>query len=132
MRISDWSSDVCSSDLYNYVRDGANQALNRFVAYLLRQGAAVRVYSPTTDSPAFEPAGDLVSAPSVPVPGRREYRIPYRMSGAVRRDLRAFRPNLVHVSSPDPLGHRAVAWARRHGLPAVASVHTRFETYPRY
>src|SRR3546814_8360512 len=54
------------------------------------------------------------------------------MSGAVRRDLRAFRPNLVHVSSPDPLGHRAVAWARRHGLPAVASVHTRFETYPRY
>lgn len=117
---------------YNYVRDGANQALNRFVGYLLRQGAAVRVYSPTTDTPAFEPAGDLVSAPSLPVPGRREYRIPYRMSGAVRRDLKAFRPNLVHVSSPDPLGHRAVAWARRSGLPAVASVHTRFETYPRY
>ena len=117
---------------YNYVRDGANQALNRFVGYLLRQGANVRVYSPTTDTPAFEPAGDLVSTPSFPVPGRREYQVPYRMSGAVRRDLRAFRPNLVHVSSPDPLGHRAVAWARRHGLPAVASVHTRFETYPRY
>ena len=27
---------------YNYVRDGANQALNRLVEYLLRQGAAVR------------------------------------------------------------------------------------------
>ena len=117
---------------YNYVRDGANQALNRFVGYLLRQGAAVRVYSPTTDTPAFEPAGDLVSAPSIPVPGRREYRIPYRMSASVRRDLKKFAPNLVHVSSPDPLGHRAVAWARNNGLPAVASVHTRFETYPRY
>lgn len=117
---------------YNYVRDGANQALNRFVGYLLRQGAAVRVYSATTDTPAFEPTGDLVSAPSVPVPGRREYRIPYRLSGAVRRDLKTFRPNLIHVSSPDPLGHRAVAWARNNGLPAVASVHTRFETYPRY
>mgnify|MGYP003351462734 CR=1 FL=1 len=32
---------------YNYVRDGANQALNRFVGYMLRQGATVRVYSPT-------------------------------------------------------------------------------------
>ncbi|WP_022683246.1 glycosyltransferase family 4 protein [Sphingobium bisphenolivorans] len=117
---------------YNYVRDGANQALNRFVGYLLRQGAAVRIYSPTVDTPAFEPTGDLVSAPSFSVPGRREYRIPYRMSQAVRRDLKAFRPNLVHVSSPDPLGHRAVAWARNNGLPAVASVHTRFETYPRY
>ncbi|HEX7743635.1 MAG TPA: glycosyltransferase family 1 protein [Sphingobium sp.] len=117
---------------YNYVRDGANQALNRFVGYLLRQGAAVRVYSPTIRTPAFEPTGDLVSAPSFAVPGRREYRVPYRMSGRVRRDLKAFQPNLVHVSSPDPLGHRAVSWARARALPAVASVHTRFETYPRY
>jgi glycosyltransferase involved in cell wall biosynthesis len=117
---------------YNYVRDGANQALNRVVGYLLRQGASVRVYSPTTDTPAFDPTGDLVSAPSIPVPGRKEYRIPYRLSGAMRRDLKAFHPNLVHVSSPDPLGHRAVSWARDNGLPVVASVHTRFETYPRY
>ena len=117
---------------YNYVRDGANQALNRFVGYLLRQGAQVRVYSPTTDTPAFTPAGDLVSTPSFPVPGRAEYRVPWRMSGRVRRDLERFAPNLVHVSSPDPLGHLALSWARSHGLPTVASVHTRFETYPRY
>jgi phosphatidylinositol alpha 1,6-mannosyltransferase len=117
---------------YNYVRDGANQALNRFVGYLLRQGAAVRVYSPTVDTPAFEPTGDLVSAPSFAVPGRKEYRVPYRLSGTVRRDLKAFAPNMVHVASPDPLGHRAVSWARSHKLPVVASVHTRFETYPRY
>ncbi|MCE2829528.1 MAG: glycosyltransferase family 1 protein, partial [Sphingomonadales bacterium] len=38
---------------YNYVRDGANQALNRLVGYLLRQGAQVRVYSPTVEEPAF-------------------------------------------------------------------------------
>lgn len=117
---------------YNYVRDGANQALNRFVGYLLRQGASVRVYSPTVATPAFEPTGDLVSAPSLAIPGRKEYRVPYRMSGHLRRDLKRFQPNLVHVSSPDPLGHRAVTWARGNGLPAVASVHTRFETYPRY
>ena len=28
---------------YNYVRDGANQALNRFVNYVQREGAKVRV-----------------------------------------------------------------------------------------
>ncbi|WP_298395148.1 glycosyltransferase family 1 protein [Sphingobium sp.] len=117
---------------YNYVRDGANQALNRFVGYLLRQGAQVRVYSPTTDTPAFEPAGELVSAPSFAVPGRKEYRVPYRLSGALKRDLAMFQPNLIHLASPDPLCHGALSWARRHGLPTVASVHTRFETYPRY
>ena len=50
---------------YNYVRDGANQALNRLVDYLLRQGAAVRVYTPVVAEPAFEPAGDLIGVPSV-------------------------------------------------------------------
>ena len=44
---------------YNYVRDGANQALNRLVDYLLRQGARVRVYSPKVEEPAFECAGEL-------------------------------------------------------------------------
>ena len=52
---------------YNYVRDGANQALNRLVGYLLRQGAHVRVYSPTVEHPAFPPTGDLVSVPSAPI-----------------------------------------------------------------
>ena len=45
---------------YNYIRDGANQALNRLVEYLLRQGAAVRIYSPTVAEPAFPPNGEVV------------------------------------------------------------------------
>src|SRR5689334_21460047 len=117
---------------YNYVRDGANQALNRLVEYLLRQGVKVRVYSPTVAEPAFEPTGDLVSIPSVPIPGRAEYRLPMAVPARVRRDLEAFNPNIVHVSSPDIVGHRAVSWARRHKIAAVASVHTRFDTYLAY
>ena len=117
---------------YNYVRDGANQALNRLVAYLLRQGAKVRVYSPTTDTPAFEPAGDLVSLPSVCIPGRAEYRLSTGFPPHVRADLAAFDPNIVHISSPDIAAHRAVTWARHRKIPVVASVHTRFETYLTY
>src|SRR3546814_1431983 len=80
---------------YNYVRDGANQALNQLVGYLLRQGAKVRVYSPVVPRPAFPPTGDLVGTPSLAIPGRSEYRVPYRMSGAVRRDIERFAPNIV-------------------------------------
>ncbi|MBC2670356.1 glycosyltransferase family 4 protein [Novosphingobium piscinae] len=117
---------------YNYVRDGANQALNRLVGYLLRQGAAVRVYAPTVAEPAFAPTGDLVGVPSFAIPGRAEYRVPLGLFGRVKRDLAAFAPTVVHVSSPDPAAHRAVSWARSRRLPVLASVHTRFETYPRY
>jgi phosphatidylinositol alpha 1,6-mannosyltransferase len=118
---------------YNYVRDGANQALNRLVGYLLRQGVQVRVYSATTDAPAFPPTGDLVSVRSIPIPGDRgEYRMATGLPRATRRDLAAFKPNIVHVSAPDFLGHRALTWSRQRGVPVLASMHTRFETYPRY
>ena len=117
---------------YNYVRDGANQALNRLVGYLLGQGVAVRIYSPTVPQPAFEPVGDLVGVPSFPLPGRKEYRVGTGLPRHVRKDIAAFAPNLVHIASPDIIGHRAVTWARRHHVPVVASVHTRFETYFRY
>jgi glycosyltransferase involved in cell wall biosynthesis len=117
---------------YNYVRDGANQALNRLVGYLLRKGAKVRVYSPTIEEPAFEPTGDLVSLPSVPIPRRPEYRVPLGLPMTVRRDLERFGPNIIHISSPDIAAHRAVSWARARNLPAVASIHTRFETYLSY
>lgn len=117
---------------YNYVRDGANQALNRLVGYLQRQGVNVRIYSPTTDTPAFAPTGDLISVPSIPIPGRGEYQLGIALSPRLRRDLAEFAPNIVHISSPDIVGHRAVTWARRHQIAAVASVHTRFDTYLAY
>ena len=117
---------------YNYTRDGANRALNRLVDFLERRGVAVRVYSPTTDRPAFAHAGEVVSVPSIPMPRRTEYRLALGLSRRIKEDLRAFRPNLFHLSAPDLLGYKALKLARAWNIPAVASVHTRFETYLQY
>lgn len=131
MRATDLRIALFSGN-YNYVRDGANQALNRLVEYLLRQGAAVRVYSPTVATPAFPPTGDLVSVPSAAIPGRPEYRIPLALTARLRADLADFAPNVIHISSPDRVARQAAKWARDRNLPVVASVHTRFETYFQY
>ncbi|PCG15679.1 MAG: glycosyltransferase family 1 protein [Sphingomonas sp.] len=118
---------------YNYVRDGANQAQNLLVGHLLDRGVQVRVYSPTTRTPAFEARGEVVDVPAVAMPGGRgEYRLGRGLPRKPRRDLAAFAPDLVHVSAPEFLGHAAVTWARRRGIPVVATVHTRFETYFQY
>jgi phosphatidylinositol alpha 1,6-mannosyltransferase len=131
MHVSDLRVAIFSGN-YNYVRDGANQALNRLADSLLRSGAAVRVYSPTAKVPAFEPKGDLISVPALRIPGRAEYKIGMALPARVKKDLREFRPNIFHASSPDIAGHRAVTLAHKWDLPVIASVHTRFETYPRY
>ena len=117
---------------YNFVRDGANQALNKLVDYLLRHGAAVRVYAPVVEPAAFPPTGDLVGIPAVPIPTRSEYRFPLGLSRANRADLARFAPTVLHVSSPDVTAHAALRWAEERDLPVLASVHTRFETYFRY
>jgi phosphatidylinositol alpha 1,6-mannosyltransferase len=113
---------------YNYLRDGANQALNRLVRHLEhRLGAQVRVYSPTARTPAFEPEGQLVSVPSIAIPGRGEYRLALGLPKRAREDLAAFNPDVVHLSAPDLLGTAAGRWARSRSIP-----HTRFETYLEY
>ena len=131
MDVSDLRVALFSGN-YNYTRDGANKSLNRLVGYLLAHGAAVRVYSPVVENPDFEPTGEVIGTPSVPVPFRPEYRIPLGLGLPIQADVAAFKPNMIHVSAPEFLGHSAVRFARRHDLPVVASVHTRFDTYLRY
>ncbi|PMV38649.1 glycosyltransferase, partial [Pseudomonas sp. FW305-3-2-15-C-LB1] len=50
----------------------------------------------------------------------------------VKRDLNRFAPNIIHISAPETLGHWGVSYARRHDIPVIASVHTRFDAYLRY
>jgi glycosyltransferase involved in cell wall biosynthesis len=140
---ADWRANTCTgsaaglrvalySGNYNSVRDGANKALHRLIGHVLDNGGAARVYSPIDHAVAFPSTGDLVEVPSVPIPGRPEYRVTYGLSKQVRDDIIAFRPNLIHVSVPDFTGWQAQSMAREMGLPIVASLHTRFETYLDY
>ena len=117
---------------YNYVREGANQALNRLVRHCEDQGHQVRIYSPVTDRPAFEPEGELVPVPSVRLPVRGEFRLALGLAPHLREDVRNFAPDLVHVSTPDILNTRAQSLAKQLGVPVVASLHTRFEAYFSY
>jgi glycosyltransferase involved in cell wall biosynthesis len=117
---------------YNSVRDGANKALNRLVAHLIARGAEVRVYAPRHPDHWFEAPGTIVEVPSVPIPGRSEYRVTYGLSRAVRRDIEAFRPNVIHVSVPDYTAGQVQALARKLDVPVVGSLHTLFETYLDY
>jgi glycosyltransferase involved in cell wall biosynthesis len=50
----------------------------------------------------------------------------------VKRQLLDFQPDIIHIGVPDLLGHAALALAKAHGIPAVASYHTRYETYLRH
>lgn len=117
---------------YNHIADGVSRTLNRLVAHLEERGFAVRVFAPTTSTPQVAHKGTLVPVPSVSAPGRPDYRISLGLSPDVRRELSAFGPDLYHIATPDLLGLQAMRYARRRGLPVVASYHTHFASYLQY
>ncbi len=117
---------------YHHVQDGVSLTLNRLVRYLLERGDEVLVFGPTVEDPPMDHAGEFVPVPSVPAPGRPEYRVTTRFARAARRRLEAFRPDLVHIATPDVLGFKALRWAQTHAVPVVASYHTHFPAYLKY
>ena len=117
---------------YNHIADGVSLTLNRLVAFLEAYGVEVLVFGPTVEEPPMSHAGTLVPLPSVPAPGRPEYRLTTRFPRSVQRKLEAFNPTLVHLATPDFAGFRALKWAKKRGIPVVASYHTHFSSYLKY
>jgi phosphatidylinositol alpha 1,6-mannosyltransferase len=117
---------------YNHIADGVSLTLNRLVRHLEDAGAEVMVFAPTVDKPALEHAGTLDPVRSVAAPFRPDYRISLRISPSQFERLEAFKPHLVHVATPDIPGGQALSWAKKKGIPAVASYHTHFASYLSY
>ncbi len=117
---------------YNHIQDGVSLTLNRLVAFLEANNVPVIVFGPTVDEPALEHEGEFVSVPSIPVPGRSEYRLTTGFPDEAQQRLHEFGPTIVHLATPDLLGFRAMRWAQQKNIQIVASYHTHFTSYLKY
>lgn len=117
---------------YVHIEDGVSRTLGRLVGHLVGRGHDVMVLGPSGPTPAVDQPGRFVAVPSVPIPGRNEYLFTTGFPRHVRRYVEAFEPDIVHLATPDVLGHRALTWARDRGLPVVATYHTHFASYLHY
>ena len=116
---------------YNHIEDGVSRTLGRLVGFLEDRGHEVLVVGPTIDDPLPQP-GRFLAVPSVAAPGRPEYRVSTRFPTNARREVERFAPHVVHIATPDVLGHKALAWARGLSIPVVSTYHTHFASYLDY
>jgi len=117
---------------YNHIRDGVSLTLNRLVKFLLRNKAEVLVFGPTISNPAVNHNGTLISVPSIEMPGRPEYRITVGFPEDAKQKLEEFKPDIIHIATPDLLGYKGLKWAMKHEIPVVSSFHTHFTSYLKY
>ncbi len=90
------------------------------------------MFAPTVANPQVEATGEVISVPSISA--ARAARIPFP-GGALRQfaaQVRRVPAEHDPCREPDFAARQAAKWGRDHDVPVLATVHTRFETYPRY
>lgn len=117
---------------YNHIKDGVSLTLNRLVRFLESKGHEVLIFAPSIKNPPLEHAGKMLEVPSIAAPGREEYRVSLFLPEVLRLELDDFKPDIIHVATPDILGLRALFYARRNSIPLVSSYHTHFPSYLQY
>ena len=77
---------------------------------------------------------DVLRVPSLLSFGssKREFRLGNIFTARIRRALREFRPDVIHVHHPFWLGSLGLFLARRYRVPAIYTYHTRLEHYAHF
>ena len=113
--------------------DGVVTRLRHTVEELRREGDEVLVFAPRY------PSGGTDSYAGVPI--HRVFGIPFPPYPQVRlcpphpgigRALKRFGPDVIHAVNPFVLGPGGAFYARRNGVPLVASYHTNVAAYTRF
>lgn len=120
-----------TESLYPYV-DGVSRTLARLFDTLEAEEIDFQVFSPFLPDDSVRWHRRVREVRHLPLIVNPGYRISLPGGRAVRRELERFRPELVHLVSPTPMAIWAARWARRAGVPCVASFHTHFVSYFRY
>jgi 1,2-diacylglycerol 3-alpha-glucosyltransferase len=118
------------SDVYFPRVNGVSTSIRTFRADLTTLGVESTLVAPEYGRSPEEPDADVVRVSSARVPCDPEDR---RMkSGAVARALEQLSSHnfdLVHIHTPFVAHYAGVRFARRRGIPVVATYHTFFEEY---
>lgn len=118
------------SDVYFPRVNGVSTSISTFRADLARIGVHTVLVAPQYpgQSPAAEP--DVIRVPGGRVPGDPEdRRMRWRRLSHTLQSLPADEFDLVHIHTPFLAHYAAVRYARRRGIPCIATYHTFFEEY---
>ncbi len=115
------------SDTFAPQVNGLSRTLDRMVAAIEQRGGAVRVE--TVDVPEASPDPRVVRWPSIPFWAYPQLKLSAPLRSRVSPGLAAWRPTLVHATTPFGVGLAGRSAARALGVPFVSSYHTSFAAY---
>ncbi|HHE08047.1 MAG TPA: glycosyltransferase family 1 protein, partial [Chlorobaculum parvum] len=111
-------------------KDGAVRSIYQLVASMVKNGHSVVVWTPdfTPEEDGMVPVNKV---PAVPIPLYPDYKLGF-FNAVVKRQLDAFAPDVVHISTPDIVGRKFLQYACNKGIPVGSAYHTDFPSYLSY
>jgi glycosyltransferase involved in cell wall biosynthesis len=114
------------SDSVPPVWDGVTRTISELVATLTDARVEFQFLSAVHPDPRLAWRDRVHVVPSVPFPLYPYYRMGLPVRRRLDRVLDRFAPDLIHVVTPSLLGLYGLRYARRRGIPVLASFHTDF------
>ncbi len=118
-----------SDSYYPYV-SGVTRAVATAKETLTALGHQVTVFCP--DYPGASLEEDVVRFSSIKAPTYAGYYVAVPFPPEVRRAVRKFSPDIIHIHSPFNLGTVAYRIGRRESVPVVLTYHTMYSMYSHY
>ena len=112
-------------------KDGAVRSIYQLVASFRDSGHEVTVWSPDVSVKDDHGSLNVIRLPSIPIPLYPDYKIGF-FGSVTQRQLDAFAPDIVHISTPDIVGRKFLLYAKKRNLPVTSVYHTDFPSYLSY
>lgn len=123
------------TETYGPEVNGVAMTVGRLVDGLLARGHAVQLIRPRQhprDDPHRDGALDVWPVAGAAIPFYRDLRIGFPAGRLLLERWRQAPPDVVHIVTEGPLGHSALAVARRLRLRVFSGFHTNFHAYSRH
>lgn len=88
----------------------------------------------TGDKPQCPFKHRVIEVPSLKLPFNNNYKVSmsFLANKRLEKILSEFKPDLIHLATPSPLGHFGLKHGKKHKIPIISIYHTHFLSYPEY
>ena len=121
------------TDTYLPQINGVARTYQRLISYLTNQGIEIKLFAPAgvtgNDSETGHNVTRFMSCDFLLYP---ECQISFPNNLKVQSILDNFKPDLIHIATPFPLGLTGLNYANSHAVPKVGVFHTNFPKYLEY
>lgn len=112
--------------------DGASRTMFNIIERIPRDDFDFFFFCGVPPAEAFDHPVMTVPTFKIPCNSTYEVAMPFLHMHKIYKQLDEYRPDIIHVASPSPLGNVALWYAKKHNIPTIGIYHTHFISYVDY